>query len=85
MTISEPQLRELDVRGVIHSFGGIPRLSAKLGKIGTQISQGGIEKWRERNNIPGHYLMKLAEIAENEGWVFNLTDFRKREVAIGSK
>ena len=66
---------ELDVANVIQSFGGVTVLSAKFDKAGTPISTGGIEKWRERNNIPGHFLVRLAQLAEAEGWSFVLTDF----------
>ena len=65
----------LNVSLVIQSFGGVARLSGKLERSGHPISVGGIEKWRERNNIPGRVLVKLAQIAEDEGWQLQLTEF----------
>ena len=62
------KIDNFSVTSVIQSFGGVARLSAKLERSGHPISPGGIEKWRERNSIPGRILVKLAQIAEDEGW-----------------
>jgi hypothetical protein len=79
------KIDNFSVTSVIQSFGGVARLSAKLERSGHPISPGGIEKWRERNNIPGRVLVKLAQIAEDEGWQLQLTDFLTAAPTPGGK
>jgi len=60
----------VNVKSVISTFGGQKELSQKLSAQGTPISIGGIEKWRERGQIPGRFWVALADIADSENWDF---------------
>ena len=65
----------LDVKRIIDFFGGVRRLREALENEGINISIGGIEKWRERGNIPSRVLILLGDIDTK----FNLQKFRNKK------
>lgn len=74
MTVLREKIR-VNVKAIISSFGGPKALAQKLSIQGTPISIGGIEKWRERGQIPGRFWIALADIADTEDWDFKPRDF----------
>lgn len=64
-----------DAKAVIKFFGGPADLTRRAKKAGFMITVKAIEKWQERNQIPGVWLVRLAAIAKSEGRYFEISDF----------
>ena len=67
-----------DAKAVIRFFGGPADLTRRAKKAGFMITIKAIEKWQERNQIPGAWLVRLATIAKSEDRLFEISDFITR-------
>jgi hypothetical protein len=65
----------LDIKAVIAHFGGRIELWRKMNARGHKLSVKTIEKWGERNNIPGPRISQLMDLALSLGKPLNLNKF----------
>lgn len=68
---------QFDVRAAVKFFGGPADLSRRAAKYGSNLTVKAIEKWQERGQIPGAWIVRLAQIAKAEGRHFEIHDFIK--------
>lgn len=76
---------KLDIDKIIRDGAGLPagypclrqhvRLAQKLKKIGASITYHAIAKWHQRQNIQGHNMAALAELAVAEHRKLDLTQY----------
>jgi len=66
---------QLDVKAILHRFGGRTELWRRLNAINHSISVKTIEKWTERSSIPSSRLLVLIELAEKEGKPLLIKDY----------
>jgi hypothetical protein len=72
---------QLDVRAAVKFFGGPADLARRAGNAGTPLRVKTIEKWQERGQLPGIWIMRLAQLAKKEGRKFEIYDFIKHKEA----
>ena len=60
---------------LIAHFGGRIELWRRLEAIGFKLSVKTIEKWMERDNIPGNRIVQLMALAQHEGRPLDLNKF----------
>lgn len=68
----------INVRQLIARFGGQSELCRRMNAKGFAISAKAIEKWIERDNIPGPRIIQLFELAISEGHPIDLYGFLLR-------
>lgn len=68
----------LDVRKLVHRFGGPLPLSKRLIKMGHDISVKGINMWIWRQSMPAGWLPLLSLLAEEEGRPLRLQDYMRQ-------
>lgn len=68
-------MQKLDVKAVISRFGGRSTLWRKLAAAGHKINVRALDQWVARENIPTVWIIRLLELAGNEGWNFSIKDF----------
>lgn len=65
----------LNVRDVVKFFGGPAQLARSATANGNALTAAAIDKWQQRNQIPGAWLVRLSAMAKSGGRVFELHDF----------
>lgn len=70
-------MTQLDVRGAVKFFGGPAELRRRLAAADSKITVKAIEKWHERNSIPGVWLVRLSQLARTQGRNFDISDFMR--------
>lgn len=65
----------LHVRKLIARFGGQSELCRRMNAKGYQVTGKAIEKWIERDSIPGNRLIQLFELGVSEGHPIDLYGF----------
>jgi hypothetical protein len=70
---------KINVRNVVMYFGGQAELSRRISRRNSYLTVKGIQKWQERGQIPGTWLIKLTSLAASEGRKFELSDFMEKE------
>ena len=74
-------MKALNVAAVIEHLGGGATLARELTKLtGETVKPMVIYQWKRRNRIPGDWIAKLIELAENKNKQFNLKDFMNEEI-----
>lgn len=68
----------LHVRKLISRFGGQAELCRRMNAKGYAITAKAIEKWIERDSIPGKRIMQLFELGISEGHPIDLHGFLLR-------
>jgi hypothetical protein len=68
----------LHVRKLVARFGGQSELCRRMNAKGYAISAKAIEKWIERDSIPGHRIIQLFELGISEGHPIDLYGFLLR-------
>jgi hypothetical protein len=64
-----------NTRAAVQFFGGPADLQRRMRKLGYTLSVKGIEKWQERGQIPGNWMVRMAKLAREEGRLFDIHDF----------
>jgi hypothetical protein len=67
--------KRFNVRDAIRFFGGPADLARRASAIGSQLTVKAIEKWSERGQIPGAWIVRLSQLARQEGRIFDINDF----------
>jgi hypothetical protein len=67
-----------DAKAAVRFFGGPADLARRAKKHGFPVTIKAIEKWQERNQIPGPWLVRLSAIAKSENRLFEISDFITR-------
>jgi hypothetical protein len=67
--------QRFNVKAAIRFFGGPADLSRRANEGGTQLTVKAIEKWSERGQIPGVWIVRLSQLARREGRIFDINDF----------
>jgi len=68
-----------NVRAAVRFFGGPADLARRFENVGEPLTVKAIEKWQERGQIPGAWLVRMSQLAKSEGRIFEITDFIKHE------
>ncbi|MBD9674933.1 hypothetical protein IB275_30430 [Pseudomonas sp. PDM21] len=58
---------KFNVEKIIAHFGGRASLHQQLQRNGLKIALRSIDKWRERESIPQHWLAELVELGNETG------------------
>lgn len=69
----------LDVRRMVHHFGGPAALYEQLRKEGYKLSLRAIHQWVRRGQISIKWIMALTHLAEKQRKKFTLNDFVDQE------
>lgn len=67
--------QQFNTRAAVQFFGGPADLARRATKAGNKLTVKAIEKWTQRGQIPGVWLIRLADIATSEGRRFEINDF----------
>lgn len=68
----------IDVRKLVARFGGQGELCRRMNAKGYAVSLKAIEKWIERDSIPGKRIIQLFELGISEGHPIDLHGFLLR-------
>ena len=69
---------QFDVRAAVKFFGGPAELARRFTHLGEPLTVKAIEKWQERGQIPGAWLVRMSQLARSQGRIFDIYDFIKR-------
>lgn len=67
----------LNVRGLVHRLGGQKALHRTLVANGHNVSRDTVEKWCARSSIPGKWLVRLQDVADEMKLGINVHDYLK--------
>lgn len=70
---------QFNVRNAVLFFGGTADLVRRVQAAGFPLKRKAVEKWSERGQIPGIWLVRLSQMARSEGRKFEIQDFIKQE------
>jgi hypothetical protein len=72
-------VEQFNVRNAILFFGGPAELVRRAQAAGYHMTRKAVEKWSERGQIPGKWLIRLSQMARSEGRNFEMHDFINQE------
>jgi hypothetical protein len=75
--------QQFNVRNAVRFFGGPAELVRRAKSNDMEITVKAVEKWQERGQIPGIWLVRLSQLARSEGRNFDIHDFISSAAARG--
>lgn len=70
---------QFDVRAAVKFFGGPAELARRFTSLGEPLTVKAVEKWQERGQIPGAWLVRMSQLARSQERIFDIYDFIKHE------